>query len=56
MSPPVPREPRGRGRWDAIISASDSWPRAFRFCLIWFVMVMAPVAATVITLLMEHVL
>lgn len=46
MSVPAPQDPRHGGRWDAIISALDSWPRTFRLCLIWLV-IASPAAAIV---------
>lgn len=38
MTVPAPREPQhGRGRWDAVITALDSWPRTARLCVILLV-------------------
>jgi hypothetical protein len=57
MSVHAPREPRhGGGRWDAVISALDSWPRTFRLCLIWLVAIAAPVTAAVLAELIRHML
>ncbi len=56
MSLLEPRDPRDGGRWETIKYALDSNARTLRLCLIWFVLVAAPVAATVITMLMRHVL
>jgi hypothetical protein len=56
MSLPEPREPRDSGRWPTIKYAIDSNARTIRLCAIWIVMIAAPVAATMITLLMRHVL
>ena len=56
MSVPVSPEPYPGGRWETIRYALDSNPRTLRLCLIWFVVIVSPVAATVITLLMRHVL
>lgn len=57
MSVPAPGEPRhGDGRWETIRYALDSNARTLRLCLIWFVAIASPVAATVITMLMRHVL
>jgi len=58
VSVSAPREPRhGGGRWDAIISALDSWSRTLRLCLILFVatMVSSGVAAVVV-MLVRHML
>jgi hypothetical protein len=57
MSVPAPREPRhDSGRWDVILSALDSWPRALRLCLILLVTIAAPVAAAVVAELIRHML
>jgi hypothetical protein len=58
MSVPAPREPRhGGGRWDAIISALDNWPRTFRLCLILSVAtVVSSGVVTVVTMLVRHML
>ena len=58
MGVPAPREPRhGGGRWDAIISALDSWPRTFRLCLILFVAtVVSSGVVAVVVMLIRHML
>ena len=44
MSVPAPRPLRNDGRWETIKYALDSWARTLRLCLIWLVMIAAPVA------------
>jgi hypothetical protein len=57
MSLPVPHEPRhDGGRWETIRYAIDSNARTLRLCLIWTVSIVSPAAATVITLLVPHML
>jgi hypothetical protein len=57
MSLPSPHEPRhDGGRWETIRYAIDSNARTLRLCLIWAVAIVSPVAATVITLLVRHML
>jgi len=57
MSVPSPREPRhDGGKWETILYALDSNARTLRLCLIWIVAIVSPVAATVITLLVRHML
>lgn len=56
MSVPVPREPRHGDRWETIRYALDSNARTLRLCLIWFVSIASPVVATVVTMLMRHML
>jgi hypothetical protein len=57
MSLPAPHEPRhDGGKWATIRYAIDSNARTLRLCLIWAVALVSPVAATVITLLLRHML
>jgi hypothetical protein len=57
MSLPAPHEPRhDDGRWETIRYAIDSNARTLRLCLIWAVAIASPVAVTVITLMIRHVL
>jgi hypothetical protein len=56
MSLPEPQDPHDGGRWETIRYALDSNARTIRFCAIWVVLIAAPVAATMITLLIRHVL
>jgi hypothetical protein len=57
MSLPAPHEPRhDGGRWETIRYAIDSNARTLRLCVIWTVAIVSPVAATVITLLVRHML
>jgi hypothetical protein len=57
MSLPAPQEPtRDGGKWATIRYALDSNARTFRLCVIWAVAIVSPVAATVITLLVRHML
>jgi hypothetical protein len=57
MSVPAPRRPRhGNGRWETIRYALDSNARTFRLCLIVLMTAISPVAATVIAVLVHHVL
>ena len=57
-SAPAPRElGHGGGRWDAIISALDSWPRTFRLCLILSVAtVVSSGLAAVVVMLMRRMM
>ena len=55
MSVPAPRKPRqDSGRWETIRYALDSNARTFRLCLIWLVVIVAPVAAAVVADLVRH--
>jgi hypothetical protein len=54
MSVPVPAEPSHGGRWETIRYALDSNARTIRLCVIWFVSIVSPVVAAVITMLMRH--
>jgi hypothetical protein len=57
MSVPAPRRPRhANGRWETIRYALDSNARTFRLCLIVLMTAISPVAATVIAVLVHHVL
>jgi hypothetical protein len=57
MSLPAPHEPRhDGGKWETIHYALDSNARTLRLCLLWFVAIVSPTVATVITLLLRHVL
>jgi hypothetical protein len=57
MSLPAPKEPRhDGGRWETIRYALDSNARTLRLCLIRAVAIASPVAATVITMLLRHML
>ena len=54
---PTPREPRHSDeRWQTICYALDSNARTLRLCLIRAVAIVSPVAATVITMLIRHML
>ena len=44
------------GRWETIRYALDNNARTLRFCLIWLVVIVSPVVATVMTLLMRQML
>jgi hypothetical protein len=56
MSVPAPREPRHDGRWETIRYALDSNARTLRLCLIWLVVIAAPVAAAAVAELIRHTL
>jgi len=58
MSVPAPGEAgRSGGRWDAIISALDSWQRTFRLCLILVVATVVSSGMTaVVLMLVRHML
>jgi hypothetical protein len=56
MSSSAPLEPRDDGRWATIKYALDSNARTLRLCLIWVVVIVAPVVATLVTMLMRHML
>ena len=57
MSVPAPQGPRHDDeRWETIREAMESNAKTFRLCVIWLVVIAAPIAATVVTLLLRHML
>jgi hypothetical protein len=56
MRVPAPRELRHGRRWATIRYALDSNARTFRLCLILFVLIVSSGVATMIPLLVRHVM
>lgn len=56
MSVPTRQEPRHPStRWEIVRYALTSNARTFRLCLIWLVMIGAPVAGTALAELVRHI-